>query len=100
MRWHFIRSGLIATYWVVEICAKDTLPNGAYRLATIVAGPYSVLRLGRRFAQTEAEAEARNRNAQVAPADRDRTGRVYLAWSDEDMKAARERGTAIIGRAA
>ncbi len=29
MRWHFIRSGLIANYWVVEICAKDTLPNGA-----------------------------------------------------------------------
>ncbi len=69
-------------------------------MATIVAGPYSVLRLGRRFAQTEAEVEARNRNAQVAPEDRDRTGRVYVAWSDADMGAARARGTTIIGRVA
>jgi hypothetical protein len=77
-------------HWVVEVFARDTLPGGAYRIAKIVSGPHATA--------GKAKADAESRNAQVSQKDLYRTGRIYLPWSDGEIKAFKERGTTLIGR--
>jgi hypothetical protein len=77
-------------HWVVEVFARDTLPNGTYRVAKIVSGPHA--------SASKARADAESRNAQVSQKTLYRTGLIYLPCSEGEIRAFKERGTTVIGR--
>ncbi len=79
-------------YWpemsaVFEVHARDTLPNGAYRIAKRVSGTLE---------RAQAQKVADTRNAQVSQEYRLGTGLIYVAWSALEIDKVRRWGTTII----